>query len=294
VTAIGVVTGTPLGEALATRLAADGRTVIAGLQPADVAQMATRARLIVIDAAPSALPELARLLGDHLDGNHLVAHTVRGLGPGGASPMKVLREASCVRRLGVIAGPLVAPDLAAGRPTAAVIASRHPEVVEEFAAALSTPRLRVYRGRDPVGVELASSLCDLVAIGCGLAHQLGFGETTRAVMMVRAVRELGRLIRAVGGDPETASGLAGLGDLLVRGNDTEGEAFRFGVAIATAPQSPEGRLAEVLTTARSLAGITRQHRVTTHIFDGLTALLAGKLNAGDLVAALMAVPVLDD
>jgi glycerol-3-phosphate dehydrogenase (NAD(P)+) len=284
---IGVVTGTPLGEALAARLREDGREVTT-----DEAQM-KHARLIVVDALPSQLHERARALGAHLDGSQLLAHTVRGL-IAGVGAIDVLKEQTPCLRVGVLGGPLQPADLAAGRPTAAVVASRHPEVVDEMAEGLSTPKLRVYRGHDPLGVELASTLPDLVALGWGVASALGFGATTRAVLLVRAVRELGRLIAALGGDPTTASGLAGLGDMLVRGGDTHGAAFQYGAALAGSTRAAPPELAAVVDNARALRALARSHKVAVHIYPGLADLADGQLAAGDLVARLMTLPVLDD
>lgn len=285
---IGVVAGTSLGEALAARLREDGREITT-----EIAQM-RHARLIVVDALPAELHQRARALGEHLDGSQLLAHTVRGL-VAGVGAIDVLKEETPCLRVGVLAGPLQPADLAAGRPTAAVIASRHPEVVEEMAQGLSTPKLRVYRGHDPLGVELASTLPDLVALGWGVASALGFGATTRAVLLVRAVRELGRLIAALGGDPTTASGLAGLGDMLVRGGDTHGAGFQYGAQLAgSARATPPPELAAVVDNARALRQLARAHKVAVHIFEGLADLVDGKLAAGDLVARLMTLPVLDD
>src|SRR6185312_6537442 len=108
--------------------------------------------------------------------------------PDGAGPIEAIRQETPALRVGVLAGPIAIADLDAGRPTAAVIASRHPEVVDELAAALSTPHLRVYRGRDPIGVELASALDDLIVVGWGLAEGLALGAPARAVMTVRCMR----------------------------------------------------------------------------------------------------------
>jgi glycerol-3-phosphate dehydrogenase (NAD(P)+) len=197
--------------------------------------------------------------------------------------------------VGVLGGPLAPADLLEGRPTAAVIASRHPEVVEEFAAALSTPKLRIYRGRDPIGVELASGLGELLALAWGVASALGFGGPTRAVVLVRAVRELSRLISALGGDPATATGLAGLGDLLVRGADPASDAYRLGAQLASgAKPESNGRTARLSEGARAVRDLARRHAVHLHIFGGLADLLEGKLDAEGLVQRLMALPVLDD
>lgn len=291
-TPVGIVAGTALGRALAHRLTEDGRTV--HLAPPDAPAGAARARLIVIDAEPSALRRIARALGDATDGDRLLAHAVRGLTEG-AAPTEVLREETPARRIGVLAGPLTVADLEAGRPTAAVIASRHPEVVDEFSAALSTPRLRVFRGRDPLGVELASGLADVIAVGCGLAAGLELGEPARAVLMTRAVRELGRLIAARGGDPQTATGLAGLGDLLVRAVDPTSETFRYGRALARGESpAPEGRLAEVIASARRYRALAARHHTRAHVLDGIALLLEGGVAASDLVKGLMTLPVLDD
>jgi glycerol-3-phosphate dehydrogenase (NAD(P)+) len=287
---IAVVTGTPLGEALARRLVADGREVTAA--PAPEPRMRA-ARLVVVDARPAEVEAVARALGEVVDGNQLLCHSVRGLCDG-MGAIEVLRRQTAALRLGVLAGPLAEADLVAGRPTAAVVASRHPEVVEEFAAGLSTTRLRVYRGRDPLGVELASGLGDLVALGLGLTSALGFSATTHAVLLVRAVRELGRLIGALGGDPATASGLAGLGDLLVRGADRDGEPFRYGAALVKGPAPSTPQLASLAAGARTVRALARQHHVRVHIFEGLAALLDGTMAPAELVGQLMALPVLDD
>jgi glycerol-3-phosphate dehydrogenase (NAD(P)+) len=285
---IGVIPGTPLGEALAKRLRDDGRDITTEIQ-----QMG-RAHLIVLDAAPQKVHELGRALGDVTDGTQLIVHTVRSLVAGAGAISVLLEETNCLR-IGVLAGPMSPADLIAGRPTAAVVASRHPEVVDEFAAALSTPKLRVYRGHDPLGVELASTLPDLVALGWGLSAALGFGGTTRAVLLVRAVRELGRLIHALGGDPITASGLAGLGDMLVRGGDLESAAFKYGAALAGAARpTPPPEVAAIIDNAAAIRALARSHKVAVHIFEGLADLVEGKVAASDLVGRLMTLPVLDD
>ncbi len=128
-----------------------------------------------------------------------------------------------------------------------------------------------------------------------MASALGFGGTPRAVLLVRAVRELGRLIAALGGDPTTASGLAGLGDMLVRGGDTQSPAFQYGAQLAGSSRAaPPPALAAVVDNARALRQLAHSHKVPIHIFQGLADLADGQLAAADLVARLMTLPVLDD
>jgi glycerol-3-phosphate dehydrogenase (NAD(P)+) len=267
-----------LGAAIGERLRADGRAVTS--DPARIPEL----RLVLLDCAPHALAETIARVAERLDGNHLVVHCVRG------EAWRAIHDSTAVRRIGVLGGPLDAAELRAGRPSAAVVASRHPEVVEEFAAALSTPRLRVYRSRDPIGVELARELVDLVVVACGLAGALELGEVARAVLVTRAVRELERMIVAVGGDHASASGLGGLGDLLVRSANPRDPALELGRALAGGGAAPD----ELSATAHHLRKLADEKRVQAHIVRGIALALEGKVTPNDLLAQLMTAPVLDD
>jgi glycerol-3-phosphate dehydrogenase (NAD(P)+) len=293
VSAIGVVNATEVGEALVARLASDGRKVVAGVDAAAFRKIGAEARLVLIDARREDLPRIARELGEHLDPNHLVAHTVHGLG-GDGSVMSLIEQESAVRRVGVLAGPLLVAALRHGRPTAAVIASRHPEVVAEFAETLSTPKLRVYRSRDPVGVELSASLVELAVLGCAMADALALGAAARALVIVRAVREMGRLVHAVGGDPNTANGLAGLGDILVRSVDETAPAYKLGTQLAKGDTADPAALASLEHTAARLEALNRAHKVSANLFEAVAALLRDKLTPGVLVERLMTIRVLDE
>jgi glycerol-3-phosphate dehydrogenase (NAD(P)+) len=287
---IGIYAGTPIGSALGVRLAADGRVVKLARDPSEVGRL-KEVRLVLVDATPAELRSVAQALGNVLDGGHLVAHTVRGLLPDGGRPTEVLHDETAVRRLGVLAGPLVPADLEAGRPAAGVVASHHPEVVEEFAAELSTPKLRIYRARDPIGIELAAALSDLVVVGVGVAHALGLNETAVTVLLVRAIRELGRLISAAGGDPESATGLSGLGDVLVRAHTPSSPTHALGERLAAGDAGARAQLAPAVLALRAL---DRRPHGSTHIFAGLAALIDGKLTPAELITRLMTLPVLDE
>jgi glycerol-3-phosphate dehydrogenase (NAD(P)+) len=286
---IGVYAGTPLGGALAARLASDGRVVRVARSPEE-ARALKEPRLVVVDAAPAKLREVARSLGEILDGGHLVVHAVRGLLPDGARASEAIHDETAVRRIGVLAGPLWARELEAARPSAAVVASRHPEVVDEFSVELSTPHLRIYRGRDPLGIELASAITDLIVAGVGVARALGLDETAGAILIVRAIRELGRLIEALGGDPQSASGMAGLGDVLVR-TRAESAPFQLGVRVGNGDAQARSELAPA---ARAVAALARAVKRPAHVFAGLIALVDGEVTPQELVGRLMTIPILDE
>jgi glycerol-3-phosphate dehydrogenase (NAD(P)+) len=116
--------------------------------------------------------------------------------------------------VGVLTGPNLAKEVAAGQPTASVVAVRDGSVAEELQKVFFTPTLRVYTNPDVVGCEMAGALKNVLAIGAGIADGLGYGDNTKAALMTRGLAELARLGVASGGDPLTFAGLAGMGDLI--------------------------------------------------------------------------------
>ncbi len=119
------------------------------------------------------------------------------------------------RDIAVLSGPSFALEVAREQPTAVVIAASRIAVAEQVQHAISTPYFRAYSSEDVVGVEVAGALKNVIAIAAGIVTGLGFGHNTLAAVVTRGLVEMGRLVRAMGGQEETLAGLAGLGDLVV-------------------------------------------------------------------------------
>ena len=117
--------------------------------------------------------------------------------------------------IAVLSGPSFAKEVAAGNPTAVVAASEDAAVARNIQNRFSGPTFRVYAGSDPVGVEIGGALKNVIAIGAGICDGLGMGHNAVAALITRGLAELTRLAVAAGGQPETLSGLAGLGDLVL-------------------------------------------------------------------------------
>jgi glycerol-3-phosphate dehydrogenase (NAD(P)+) len=118
-------------------------------------------------------------------------------------------------RFGVLSGPTFAAELAAGVPSAAVIASEDEELAEQLREGFSDWNLRLYSSTDVVGVELGGSTKNVIAIASGVVRGVGLGHNTLAALITRGLHEITRLGVACGGDPRTFPGLAGLGDLVL-------------------------------------------------------------------------------
>jgi glycerol-3-phosphate dehydrogenase (NAD(P)+) len=115
----------------------------------------------------------------------------------------------------VLSGPTFAREVAAGSPTAVVIASEDAVLVQDLQAEFSGPTFRAYGSHDPAGVEIGGALKNVIAIGAGISDGLGLGHNAVAALITRGLAEVTRLAVAVGARPETMSGLAGLGDLVL-------------------------------------------------------------------------------
>jgi glycerol-3-phosphate dehydrogenase (NAD(P)+) len=117
-------------------------------------------------------------------------------------------------RVAVLTGPNLAQEVAAGQPAASVVACRDAELALELQTLFMGRSFRVYTNPDVVGCEIAGALKNVVAIAAGIAAGLGYGDNTQAALITRGLAELTRLGVALGGEPLTFAGLAGLGDLV--------------------------------------------------------------------------------
>ena len=115
----------------------------------------------------------------------------------------------------VLSGPTFAIETSKAHPTAAVIASRQTDFAQEVQQVMSSPTFRLYHSSDVVGVELAGSLKNVIAIAAGVLEGMGLGANTTAALITRGLHEMTRLGLALGGRLETFAGLAGMGDLVL-------------------------------------------------------------------------------
>jgi len=118
-------------------------------------------------------------------------------------------------RFCVLSGPSFAREVAQEMPTAVVAASADPEAASLVQRLFTTPYFRVYTNSDVVGVEIGGSLKNVIALAAGISDGLGLGHNTRAALITRGLAEMNRLGRAMGADPATFAGLAGMGDLVL-------------------------------------------------------------------------------
>ena len=194
------------------------------------------------------------------------------------------------RPVAVLSGPNISEEIAAGLPTATVIASEDEELAERLQHAINSVVFRVYVNPDVTGVELCAAAKNVIALAAGGVDGLGLGDNAKAALITRGLAEMARLGEACGGRPETFSGLAGMGDLIVTCWHVHGRNRRAGELIARG-SSPEEAAAEIgtvegLTTAPVLRDLSGRLGIELPITDGVCKVLDGT-DLNELAASLM-------
>lgn len=183
-----------------------------------------------------------------------------------------------VENLGVLYGPSHAEEVAAGVPTAVVAAARSVETARRIQTVFSAPRLRVYVNSDLIGVEIAGSVKNVLAIATGIVEGLGFGDNTKAGLITRGLAEIMRLGAALGAAPSTFSGLAGIGDIVVTctsklsRNRFVGEQIGRGKTL-TEVEADMSMVAEGVRTTQSVCMLAEQYGVEMPITAAVHAIL---------------------
>jgi glycerol-3-phosphate dehydrogenase (NAD(P)+) len=242
-----------------------------------------------VDVIVAAVPSAA--FGDvveTLPGDAPVLSLAKGLDPATGERLSTRVRG---RSVAVLSGPNMAEEIAAGLPTAAVIASEDGFLAGQLQHALSSTLFRVYVNPDLVGVELCAAAKNVIALAAGGVDGLRLGDNAKASLIARGLAEMARLGEAAGARPETFSGLAGIGDLITTCFSPYGRNRRAGELIAQG-LTPEQAVAEIketvegLTTAPILRDLAHRLDVELPITEGVCTVLSGQ-SLGDLVAGLM-------
>lgn len=209
----------------------------------------------------------------------------------------LLRVSEVIASLGagtpaVLSGPTFAREVAAGRPTALVVASTDPNLASAVQRQFSGPTFRLYTNPDPIGVELGASLKNVIAIAAGLCQGLELGTNATAALITRGLAEITRLAVALGGQPRTLAGLAGLGDLVLTCTGELSRNRRVGLELARGRTAHDitnsmAMVAEGVDTAASAVELGRRCQVSLPIATQVDRILRGEIPAARAVGELM-------
>jgi glycerol-3-phosphate dehydrogenase (NAD(P)+) len=257
-----------------------GGIAVTTLDDADV----ERANLVVVAVPSAAFGDVVAAL----PGRAPVLSLTKGLDPASGDRLSTLVRD---RPIAVLSGPNVAEEIAGGLPAAAVIACESLPLAVQLQLAITTSAFRVYVNDDVLGVELCAAAKNVIALAAGGADGLRLGDNAKAALVARGLAEMRRLAEVAGARPETFTGLAGIGDLVVTCWARSGRNRRCGELVAQGATPEEaarsiGMVVEGLTTAPVLRELAHRLGVEMPITEGVCAVLSG-VPLMDLVAQLM-------
>jgi glycerol-3-phosphate dehydrogenase (NAD(P)+) len=262
----------------------------------DLERIGNTCHLILMVVPSHGMRATARALGDFLTGEHVVIHAAKGIEEDSFKRMsEILREETCLRKIGVLSGPNLARELAKKQPTGTLVASHFDEVYERAAAALNNDHFRVYGGRDVIGAEVGGAFKNIVALAAGVAAGLGFGENTKALLLTRGLSEMARYGIAMNAELLTFGGMAGMGDLIATCSSPLSRNHQVGARLAageslSAIQEHMRMVAEGVKTTRAVHDYADKKGLDLPIVRAVYHLLYEGGDVPTLMQDLMSIP----
>jgi glycerol-3-phosphate dehydrogenase (NAD(P)+) len=178
----------------------------------------------------------------------------------------------------VVTGPNLAPEIAQRQPAASVVAAYDRVVAEQVARCCATPYFRPYTATDVVGAEIGGAVKNVIALAVGMAEGLGLGDNSKATVITRGLAEMSRLGEALGADPMTFAGLAGVGDLIATCMSPLSRNHSFGVNLGRGMSVEEvvaitRQTAEGVKSCGSVLDLARAHQVDMPIAESVVAVV---------------------
>ncbi|MCY7353734.1 MAG: NAD(P)-dependent glycerol-3-phosphate dehydrogenase [Lysobacter sp.] len=261
----------------------------------DVAAALHGADLVLVVVPSHAFAETLHLLAPHRPANAGVAWATKGFEPGSG---RFLHEVAgeilgSEVPLAVVTGPSFAKEVAIGLPTALTVHSDHAAFAQTVADVLHGPAFRAYTGDDMIGAELGGAMKNVLAVATGVADGMQLGLNARAGLITRGLNEMLRLSAAIGAQPETLMGLAGLGDLVLTCTGDLSRNRRLGLALGRGQSLQDaireiGQVVESVQTVDEVMRQAQRHGIELPISSAVQAVLHGEITPADGLRQLLA------
>lgn len=259
----------------------------------ELAEALSAADLVVVAVPSKGFRDVLDAGSPYVGADSVVLSLTKGLEHGSLARMtEIVAESWSGRLAGVLTGPNIASEVRAGQPAASVVALGDDRVARAIQALLSSESLRVYRNSDVVGCEVAGAVKNVLAVASGMASGLGLGDNARAALITRSLAELTRLGAALGGDPPTFAGLAGLGDLVATctswhsRNFAVGEALGRGLSLDRAIAGVDG-IAEGVLACRPVVELASRVGVEVPVAEQVVAVCHDGRSPSSTITRLM-------
>ena len=264
---------------------------------ADIAE-ACAGRDILLFAVPSPfVRSTAKKAAKYIPDGQLIVDVAKGIEDKTLMTMSEIIEdelakAKRTARVVALSGPTHAEEVARDMPTLIVAASEDEAAAKTVQKAFTAPNFRVYTNTDRRGTELGGAIKNVVALAVGIALGLGYGDNAKAALITRGNAELTRLGLAMGCKPETFAGLSGMGDLIVTCTSMHSRNLHAGMLLGRGKSADEakaevGQVVEGINALPAACRLAKKYKVEMPIVQSVDAILSGKLEARNALAALM-------
>ena len=266
---------------------------------ASAAEALADANVVILAVPSQRFRQNLLWIRDHMGTEAIAVSAAKGLEMQSGKPMSAVFSDEMASHLAslycVVSGPNLAKEVVAGKPVSTVIASNSPSAAKTVQGLLMSPRFRVYTNDDVIGVELAGSLKNIIAIGSGICDGLGYGDNAKSAFITRGLAEITRLGMAAGASPLTFAGLAGLGDVAatcfsrLSRNRHVGEQIAKGQTLDEILESMQN-VAEGVQTTAAARKLAQQLGVEMPITETTYQILFEGLDLSEAIARLMGRP----
>lgn len=255
-----------------------------------------KADLIVLSVPSHAIRLIVRQLAAALAKTPILVSTTKGIEEETLQTVtNVLRDelpSPLHSQLAILSGPSFAADVARGLPTAVTVAAEKEALAATVQQAFSSARFRVYTTTDIVGIEIGGAVKNVIAIAAGVSDGLGYGHSARAALITRGLVEITRLAVRMGANPQTLSGLSGMGDLVLTCTSNLSRNYTVGVRVGHGEKVADllagmTTVAEGVRTCRSVFSLARRLGVEMPIVEQVYALLYAEKPAQQVVIDLL-------
>lgn len=264
---------------------------------ADIAE-ACAGRDILLFAVPSPfVRSTAKKAAKYIPEGQLIVDVAKGVEDKTLMTMSEIIEdelakAGRTARVVALSGPTHAEEVARDMPTLIVAASEDEAAAKAVQKVFTAPNFRVYTNTDRRGTELGGAIKNVVALAVGIALGLGYGDNAKAALITRGNAELTRLGLAMGCKPETFAGLSGMGDLIVTCTSMHSRNLHAGMLLGRGKSADEakaevGQVVEGINALPAACRLAKKYKVEMPIVQSVDAILSGKLEARNALAALM-------
>ena len=259
----------------------------------DLEQAMKDKELLVLSVPSVYVRETAHRMAPFLKDGQVITNVAKGIEDTTLKNLsEIIEEELPAARVTVLSGPSHAEEVSRGLPTTCVAGAHRRQDAELVQNLFMSPVFRVYTSPDMLGIELGGALKNVIALAAGLADGLGCGDNTKAALITRGIAEITRLGTAMGGSPETFSGLTGIGDLIVTCASMHSRNRRAGILIGKGYTMDEAMkevkmVVEGVYSARAARALSKKYQVSMPIVEQVNEVLFDGKPAKDALYDLM-------